>query len=140
MAKITRERGFKMAKQAIKNRKNGISYAETARDLDINQKTLWYWVSIYKSAKGERKRDNKQKDEIPQSLISAMDEELNGDYSTKTEEIDILVFSGSIKNNIRVSVEKPDIENAEKFSFELEKRILKKLKWCFAVKGFKFGS
>lgn len=93
---------------------------------------------------GDRQADFKPDTKIPKSLIKEVAENFNDNLeeigSVKTEMVDVLIFSESIENSVRVSVERPDVEGIEEFSLELEKRILHKIQWCFAMKGFKFNN
>ena len=133
---------LKCAKQAVEAYGKRTTYTATASELGVSKKTLWSWVRQYKNGEltdgGDRQADF-SKHEIPKSLIEDMTENFNAVGSVKVEMIDVLLFSETVENSIKVSVEKPDIEDFEDFSLELEKRILEKLEWCFRVKGFKFN-
>ncbi|RKY07279.1 MAG: hypothetical protein DRP56_05990 [Planctomycetota bacterium] len=145
MAKQT-TKAFRLecAKDAVEAYSKGITYTDTAKKLGVNTKSLWYWVRQYKKGElsdgGDRQSDFSPTEDSHTKLVSVMDEVLNGIGSVKTEMVEVLVFSESVENSIRVAVERPDTRNTEKFDKELENRILSKLEWCFAMKGFKFNN
>lgn len=127
---------IEFCKKAIEAQKEDISFYKSSKILGISDVSLYLWVKMYRA--GELIDKSKKEIEIPNSLVLDMTEEFNSIGSVKIEMVDVLVFSESIENNIRVSVEKPDTNDIEKFSDELNQRILDKLQWCFVVRGFKF--
>ncbi len=127
---------IKICKDAIAAEEKGISLCKYAKNHSFSDVSLYTWVDEFRTGIWDDKP--KKEIEIPNSLVLDMTEEFNNIGSVKIEMVDVLVFSESIENNIRVSVEKPDTNDIEKFSDELNQRILDKLQWCFVVRGFKF--
>jgi transposase-like protein len=137
--KYTIDQKIEICERAIAVKKEGGSLPDFATNQGITKSALYKWIRDYKTQK-----TNVDEPEIPTSLISEMTKEFNNISddenigSVKIDMVDVLVYSQSVENSIRVSVEKPDTDDIKKFSAELSQRILDELQWCFAMKGFKF--
>jgi transposase-like protein len=124
--------------KAIKAEEDGISLNKFSESLGITSTCLYAWMREYRAGELTGEAEKTKVDETLENFESALLENISDIGSVKVEMVEVLVFSESVENSIRVSVEKPDTSEVEKFSDELEKRVLNKIEWCFAMKGFKF--
>ena len=124
---------IKICKEVIQAQKNGVSICKTAEYIGINQSMIRRWINEYKVGKFNEKQGIDS--DIPADLTSLVTEEFNAG-SVKIKMVEVMVFSETVENHIRVSVEEPDIQDIHEYSDELNRRILDKLQWNFVVKGF----
>jgi transposase-like protein len=135
MKRYTAEDKIKTCEHAIKAKKeNNIAMHKTAKELGIPNTSLHTWLIEYEDGTLEHKKNTQDEFGLPESLMKAMDEELN-----KTEMINVLVFVDSPENSIMVSVKKPDTDSVDEYNKQMDRLVFEEIQWCFAMKGFKFN-
>lgn len=115
------------ARIAIKAKSKGVPFTKTANDFDISIKTLRNWVNEY-----EKKLNEKWEEKG----FNSLGEKLESFDSQET--VEVIVFDGKIKdkNFLIVTIENPKMSDPEEYDAELRRRVMNKLKYGFAAKGF----
>jgi hypothetical protein len=112
------------ARRAYILKKEGFSSRQIGQILGISK--TWSYKLI-------NKMDLGYYDQPPKKLVKMVAEEVN-----ESAYITVMLFDGDPGENLLLSIPKPKSEEVDEYMLEVQKSVLKRLKWCYAHEGFRF--
>ena len=122
--KRTKAESHRLAKKAFELRKEGYTPNKISGLLGVSR----HYVN-----KMVRKIESGYYNQPPKKLVKMVAEEVN-----ESAYITVMLFDGDPGENLLLSIPKPKSEDVDEYMLEVQKSVLKRLKWCYAHEGFRF--